>query len=203
MLGHNNGPPIGDIADTPDVGRRYYWKVARKAAWRTPPVEIVRLRERAAARIGLTYNDFTSILLDRGRRPSAVIFTLRSLVRVRRGEPALDGNGDPAMMPGVDAKLGRLGDCSLYITVERTETRSKASGDVIERLERRMGRNVAGFCAGSSAGEIVVMLNRHGVPGGQAIMVGDTGEDESCARAAGVAQFFWAWHYFGAPLHTA
>ena len=48
MIGHNNGPPLGDISDVGGVARLYYWRRAHKAAWRTPPIEIVKLRYRAA-----------------------------------------------------------------------------------------------------------------------------------------------------------
>jgi phosphoglycolate phosphatase-like HAD superfamily hydrolase len=40
-------------------------------------------------------------------------------------------------------------------------------------------------------------LAKHGIPPSQAILVGDTVEDERRAEHAKLARFFWAWHYFG------
>lgn len=65
-LGHNRGPPL----DAPDRGagwRRFCWKKAHRAAWRPPPREVVLARLARAQALGISYRDYTAMLLDRGR----------------------------------------------------------------------------------------------------------------------------------------
>jgi len=50
---------------------RYAWKQAHAEAWKTPPRDIVLFRLRRAAEAGLTYEEYTSRLLDTGRYPQA------------------------------------------------------------------------------------------------------------------------------------
>jgi hypothetical protein len=60
-IGHNQPPP------DPDAGWRLYcWKKAHTAAWRTPPREIALARLARAEALGMSYREYTSVLLDKG-----------------------------------------------------------------------------------------------------------------------------------------
>lgn len=63
-IGHNGGPPL----DEPSVHgwHSYCWRQAHKKAWKTPPREIALRRLRRAEELGLTYEEYTAIILDRG-----------------------------------------------------------------------------------------------------------------------------------------
>jgi len=61
-IGHNGGPPLDPGADW----RRFCWRKAHALAWRTPPREIVLGRSARARALGMTYREYTAILLDRG-----------------------------------------------------------------------------------------------------------------------------------------
>ena len=62
-LGHNGGPPI-ELG----VGWTHFcWKKAHARAWKTPPREIALARLARAEALGMTYREYTSVLLDRGR----------------------------------------------------------------------------------------------------------------------------------------
>ena len=61
-IGHNGGPPLDPGADW----RYFCWKKAHSRAWKTPPREIVLARLRRAQALGLTYREYTAVLLDRG-----------------------------------------------------------------------------------------------------------------------------------------
>lgn len=63
-IGHNGGPPL----DEPPLRdwHHYCWKRAHKAAWKTPPREIALRRLRRAEELGLTYEEYTAVILDRG-----------------------------------------------------------------------------------------------------------------------------------------
>lgn len=63
-IGHNGGPPLEEPAARD--WHHYCWKRAHKAAWKTPPREIALRRLRRAEELGLTYEEYTAIVLDRG-----------------------------------------------------------------------------------------------------------------------------------------
>ena len=69
--GHNGGPPL-DEAHTPEwgsggIGNYFYWKAAHRRAWRNTLPGIVSFRIRKAERLGLTYEEYTLEILERGR----------------------------------------------------------------------------------------------------------------------------------------
>ena len=69
--GHNGGPPLED-EHRPEwgdggIGNYFYWKAAHRAAWHTPSPGIVMFRIRKAERLGLTYQEYTLEILERGR----------------------------------------------------------------------------------------------------------------------------------------
>jgi hypothetical protein len=64
-IGHNGGPSLEE--DPPARSWSHYcWKRAHKAAWKTPPREIALRRLRRAEELGMTYEEYTAIILDRG-----------------------------------------------------------------------------------------------------------------------------------------
>ena len=61
-IGHNRGPLLD-----PDAGwRMFCWKRAHRQAWQTPPREIALARLARAQALGLSYREYTAVLLDRG-----------------------------------------------------------------------------------------------------------------------------------------
>ncbi len=69
--GHNGGPPLKP-EHTPEwgnsgIGNYFYWKAAHRAAWKNPSPGIVLFRIRKAERLGLTYQEYTLEILERGR----------------------------------------------------------------------------------------------------------------------------------------
>ena len=61
-IGHNRGPPLDVGADW----RRFCWKKAHAQAWKTPAREIALARLARAQTLGMTYREYTAVLLDRG-----------------------------------------------------------------------------------------------------------------------------------------
>jgi len=61
-IGHNGGPPLDPGADW----RAFCWRKAHSRAWRPPLREIAVARLARARAIGMTYRQYTSVLLDRG-----------------------------------------------------------------------------------------------------------------------------------------
>jgi hypothetical protein len=70
-VGHNGGPPL-DETHMPEwgsngIGNYFYWKAAHRAAWRNTSPGIVSFRIRKAEGLGLTYEEYTLEILERGR----------------------------------------------------------------------------------------------------------------------------------------
>jgi len=61
-IGHNRGPALDPGADW----RRFCWRKAHARAWQTPPHEIVVARLARARALGMTYRQYTAVLLDKG-----------------------------------------------------------------------------------------------------------------------------------------
>ena len=63
-IGHNGGPPIEQPVD---LYVRHLWTAAHRAAWKTPPMDILRFRLARAEAAGVSYHDYMLELLDTGR----------------------------------------------------------------------------------------------------------------------------------------
>jgi hypothetical protein len=61
-IGHNRGPSLDPAVDW----RKFCWKKAHARAWKTPPREIALARLARAKVLGMSYAEYTSILLDKG-----------------------------------------------------------------------------------------------------------------------------------------
>ncbi len=61
-IGHNDGPPLDPGADW----RYFCWKKAHARAWKTPPREIALARLARAEALGMSYREYTAVLLDTG-----------------------------------------------------------------------------------------------------------------------------------------
>lgn len=64
-IGHNQGPPL----DPERSWRAFAWTKAVEQAWKNPPIEVVRRRAARARELGMTYREYTAILLDTGKHP--------------------------------------------------------------------------------------------------------------------------------------
>jgi hypothetical protein len=70
-IGHNGGPPLEDHVpewglDGP--GQYFRWKGAREQAWRPKSRDHALFRLARAEQVGLTYEEYTLEILERGRR---------------------------------------------------------------------------------------------------------------------------------------
>lgn len=69
--GDNGGPPLDDYEGPPwgkgDPHRFLQWKRVVDAAWKSIPPQIALMRLERAERLGLTYEEYTLEILERGR----------------------------------------------------------------------------------------------------------------------------------------
>ena len=68
---HNGGPPLRDYSGPPwGEGDAYLflaWRAAHDKAWKAPSQAIMLMRLERAERLGLTYEEYTLEILERGR----------------------------------------------------------------------------------------------------------------------------------------
>ncbi|MCX7889358.1 MAG: hypothetical protein N2422_06450 [Rhodobacteraceae bacterium] len=95
MIGHNRGPSL----EPGGAWRRHCWGRARAELLPVLPVEVVRLRVRRAAEIGLDYRTYAGLRATTGRDLVAFLFSGNALGVLRPGE---------AVPPGRARRVGRL-----------------------------------------------------------------------------------------------
>jgi hypothetical protein len=194
-IGHNQGPAL-----TRDSSwSSFCWKKTHREAWKTPPIEIVRLRCRRAASLGLTYRQYTAALMDRGVHLQAIVFALGgTLVRTENGHVTLDQEGRIQPLPGVLEKLKRLNACTVLVITNDAQARS-----IIQQLDKLCGGVISGHGVYGNGQEatsaIADLLAKFKLPAAAALMVGADVAGETSARAAKLAKFIPAREYFAAP----
>ena len=84
--GHNGGPPLEHRPEWGDggIGNYFYWKAAHRAAWHNPSPGIVMFRIKKAERLGLTYEEYTLEILERGRNLQTEDVDRIAEIRARR-----------------------------------------------------------------------------------------------------------------------
>lgn len=78
-IGHNNGPTF-DMS-----WEAWVWRRATAKAWKTPKPEVARMRLARAERLGITYKELASVIMDSGAHLGAAVLPLSLAARVRRG----------------------------------------------------------------------------------------------------------------------
>jgi hypothetical protein len=172
-IGHNMGPPL-DVSFT-----GWVWRKAHAEAWKTPPREIAMLRIRRAERLGLSYRDYTAVLMDRGVHMDAIVFAPGAL--------------DPAQPPSeVQDRIGGLGDCKLLLCTGR-------NGAVHPMLRERCDAIVAVLPKPEALAKAIrAFLRKQKLTPRAAFMVGTQLWHERVADESGLSLFKPAWDYFRA-----
>src|SRR5260370_28528601 len=78
-IGHNNGPTF-DMS-----WEAWVWRRASAEAWKTPKPEVAMMRLKRAERLGITYKELASVIMDSGAHLGAAVLPLSLAARVRRG----------------------------------------------------------------------------------------------------------------------
>ena len=171
-LGHNGGPPL-DVSWS-----AWNWRRAHAEAWKSPGRDIVLLRLRRAAGLGLGYRDYTSVILDRGARLSGLILMLR--------RPLLP------FEDRIARKLESLRDCRVTVLGARISiefaTRVRAMGGRVMDFRTIPEREPRAQAVRRLAAEA-------GTPSAT-FMVGTTEDERQAAQHAGLGLFVAAPCYF-------
>jgi len=100
-IGHNNGPAI----DAGVAWRRHAWTRAREDLLPTLPIEVVRMRVRRAAELGLDYRTYAGVRAATGRDVIGFLFSSNALRVLRPGDVLPEGHAARL----VAIRAGRVG----------------------------------------------------------------------------------------------
>lgn len=179
-IGHNNGPPMATRWGT------HCWRRAQARAWKPPGPEVVRLRLRRAAELGLDYRQLAAILMETGRAPTAIVFALEAL-----------------LAPGAAERLRGLDRPRLLaVAVDRDGAAAARAGQV----GADGGRRLDGWRVVADRRElpdaVTALLDAQGVPPAAALLVGVSDADREVVVRARLAAYLDAAAYFDRPLQT-
>lgn len=164
-IGHNNGP-IFDMS-----WGAWVWRRAAAKAWKTPSPEVAKMRLKRAERLGITYKELTSALMDTGVNLGAAVMPLSLAARVRRGpkgeiivEPR---NSIAALVGRFGGRLFLLGDIDAVPVLNDTER-----AEFLAIVNRAFDGRVEAIGWGHDGAAIRGMLKTNAVPHQEAFMVG-------------------------------
>jgi hypothetical protein len=85
-IGHNGGPPLEHVPawGRGGFGTFFHWRAARKTAFAAAR-DVAMLRLRNAERLGLSYEEYTLELIERGRHLGPADVEIVAAVKARRG----------------------------------------------------------------------------------------------------------------------
>ncbi|MBS0519641.1 MAG: hypothetical protein JSR90_13195 [Proteobacteria bacterium] len=164
-IGHNNGP-IFDMS-----WEAWVWRRAAAKAWKTPSPEIAKMRVRRAERLGITYKELTSVLMDSGTNLGVAVLPLSLAARVRRGskgeiivEPR---NSVAALVGKFGGRLFLLGDIDAVPALSEAER-----ADFLALVNRAFDGKVETVGWGHDGKALRSMLKANAVPHQEAFLVG-------------------------------
>lgn len=178
--GHNNGPTMEPGA----AWRRHCWQAARERLLPTLPIEVVRLRVRRAAELGLEYRTYASVRASTGHDVVAFLFSSNAL-RASLHAP---------VMPASRAeRIGGLKNCAAVGLAQ-----APLPAALLAAANPELGRAEAAPWALARFGEIRermrAVLGR--VPADQVILVGDHRLEQDWCAAGRLGAYLSAERYF-------
>ncbi len=185
MIGHNNGPTL----EPGESWRRHAWTKARVDLLPTLPIEVVRLRVRRAAEIGLDYRAYASFRAASGHDIVALLFSTNAL-RLLPPAPALPGDRR--------AKLAAVAGAGRAALVRAPLSPAGVLALAQGALDRAdpAPRPFAGW--GEARRTLLAALAAGRWPADRVLMVGDTAEERGWAEAARLGGYLGADRYFAA-----
>ncbi len=182
-IGHNSGR-----VDEPGKGwRRYAWIKARKDLVPTLPIEVVRLRVRRAAQLGLPYKTYAGIRASTGHDLIGFLFSNNALQVLRDGQELPRARAD---------KLAGL---------VQTQVISAAHPPVTPTYLAQLPGVHSSFSAPSfreswaeMRHQVCRILCANGQPADRYVIVGDTAFEREWSEAARAAGYLRADQFFSA-----
>ena len=183
-IGHNNGP-VFDMS-----WGAWVWRRASAEAWKAPKPEVARMRVKRAERLGITYRELTSALMDSGAHPGAAVLPLSLAARVRRGPLDSYGHREIIIEPrnsiaDLVARFGGrlfiLGDIDA-VPAMSDEERAR----FLALLNRAFDGKIEAIGWGHDGAAIRAMLKANALPHQEAFLVGSGIGHHLLGEAAGL-----------------
>lgn len=176
-IGHNNGPTF-DMS-----WEAWVWRRASAKVWKTPKPEVAMMRLKRAERLGITYKELASVIMDSGAHMSAAVMPLSLAARVRRGpnrEIIIEPRNSVAdLVAKFRGRLFILGDIDAVPALSETER-----ADFLAALNRAFDGKVEAIGWGHDGPAIRTMLKANALPHQEAFMVGAGMSHRVLAEAA-------------------
>lgn len=180
-VGHNGGPTLELGASW----RRHCWTAARARLLPTLPIEVVRLRVRRAAELGLEYRTYASVRAATGHDLVAFLFS-SSALRVMPARASLPQDRAARLAGLVDC--ARIGLASAPLTAEALQA---ACGRLLEEAHPAPAA-LARF--GEAGAVLRAALGK--VPGDRVLLVGDMDLERDWCAAGRLAGYLPAARFF-------
>jgi len=176
-IGHNSGEDRQGY-----TGRLHQWRRARRALLGPVlPVEVVRMRVRRAAALGLDYGTYASVRAGTGRDIAALLFSSNALRMIR--SPEIEA-ARAAKLADARAERAALVHRPLHVAAPAPldwAGRAPSFADSPAALRAQLGE----------------MLRTHRLPPDAVLMIGDTAFEASWCPAVRAAGYLTADGYFG------
>ncbi|CAN5820286.1 hypothetical protein BH11PSE3_BH11PSE3_35770 [soil metagenome] len=164
-IGHNNGPTF-DMS-----WGAWVWRRAAAKAWQNPKPEVALMRVKRAQRLGISYRDLTSALMDTGAHLGAAVMPLSLAARVRRGpkgEIIVEARNSIAdLVAKFRGRLFILGDIDAVPALSDAER-----AEFLAILNRAFDGKVEAIGWGHDAHALRGMLKANALPHQEAFLVG-------------------------------
>lgn len=180
-IGHNSGR----VNEPGKSWRKHVWTKARKQLMPTLPLEVVRLRVRRAAELGLPYKTYAGIRASTGHDLIGFLFSSNALQVLQ------DGQGLPNDR---QAKLVGLRNTDCTGLAHRPVTPTHLG--TLPGLARAYAAPRFTQSWSETRDELRTMITAQGKPTDRFVMIGDTSFEREWAEAARMAGYLPAGDYF-------
>lgn len=201
LLGHNGGPPLPSAASW----NAFCWRKAAAKSRKAPSREVLAIRLRRAAELGLDYTSYAAVLAHAGATPTTLVILLsRAVIVYGTFGPQISDDGTLAMRAGIAEKLAGLTRPEVVL-VAPAPAGGPARGAVADALAATI-RSGAWRTAASgilpagavreTADALTVLLADAGLSPGTALMIADPDTHQEIATRARLAGLLSPQRYF-------
>ncbi|PJF11204.1 hypothetical protein [Pseudorhodobacter sp. MZDSW-24AT] len=180
-LGHNGGPELAGLS-----WRGHCWRTARARLLPNLPLEVVRLRVRRAAELGLDYKTYAGIRASTGHDLVAFLFSSNALRILRQGQ---------ALPADRAVKLGAIQSTRLIgLAVPPLAAQTLAEAAPILAQTHSAPPLLGSF--NQARDQLRAVLGK--TPSDTVLLIGDHGLEAEWCAAGRLAGYLPAARYFGA-----
>ncbi|SMY08715.1 hypothetical protein [Flavimaricola marinus] len=178
-IGHNNGPTM----EPGHSWRKHVWTKARADLLPTLPIEVVRLRVKRAAELGLPYKTYASVRASTGHDVIGLLFSTNALDLLRAND---------RLEAEKAAKIAAIRNCdrvSLYYP-------GIAPDSLIPPCDAAAPAPAPWLSWSETRQQLVSALRSRGRPCGGYLIIGETGAEREWAAAGKTAGFLTGERFF-------